>query len=161
MIIAKLTWTIQEGKDIENLLGRSGSYRGQDKKALEQALKTMAESHVKEKIELFKTMRTHLADDDVDNEEKRWILQDLKQATRDITKSLPSVPQKLDGCKVKELKRFWKLGVAFLICFLAFLWLFYAEYFGLSLLPLIGCAAFIVLKKSEAKCGKSCDTKIR
>jgi hypothetical protein len=161
LIIAKLTWTIQEGKDIENLLGRSGSYRGQDKKALEHALKTMAENHVKEKIELFKTMRAHLAEDDVDNEEKRWILQDLKQATRDITAALPSVPQKLNGCKVKELKRFWKVGGVFVSCFLAFLWLFYAGYFGVSLLPLIGCAAFVILKKTGTECDRSCDTKIR
>ena len=161
LIIAKLTWTIQEGKDIENLLERSGSYRGQDKKALEQALKSMAENHVKEKIDLFKTMRTHLAEDDVDNEERRWILQDLKQATRDITKSLPSVPQKLNGCKVKELKRFWKVGTVFFTCFLGFLWLFYAEYFGLSLLPLLGCAVFVVLKRTEAGCDRSCDAKIR
>ena len=161
LIIAKLTWTIQEGKDIENLLGRSGSYRGQDKKALEHALKTMAENHVKEKIDLFKTMRAHLAEDDVDNEEKRWILQDLKQATRDITAALPSVPQKLNGCKVKELKRFWRVGAVFVSCFLAFLWLFYAEYFTLSLLPLIGCAAYVVLKKTGTECDRSCDMKIR
>ncbi|XP_028393551.1 coiled-coil domain-containing protein 18-like [Dendronephthya gigantea] len=161
LIIAKLTWTIQEGKDIENLLGRSGSYRGQDKKALEQALKTMAENHVKEKIDLFKTMRAHLAEDDVDNEEKRWILQDLKQATRDITKSLPSVPQKVGECTIKELKQFWKIGAVFLSCFLAFLWLFYAEYFGMSLMPLIGCATFVVLKKTGTESNRRCDTSIR
>jgi hypothetical protein len=143
------------------LLERSGSYRGQDKKALEHALKTMAENHVKEKLELFKTMRAHLAEDDVDNEEKRWILQDLKQATRDITAALPSVPDKLSGCKVKELKRFWKIGAIFAVCFLAFLWLFYAEYFGLSLVPVIACATFVAFKKTGAGCDKSCDTKIR
>lgn len=124
-------------------------------------MKTMAENHVKEKIELFKTMRAHLAEDDVDNEEKRWILQDLKQATRDITKSLPSVPQKVGGCTIKELKRFWKVGAVFLSCFLAFLWLFYAQYFGLSLLPLIACAAFVAFKKTEKESGRACDTSIR
>ena len=161
LIIAKLTWTIQEGKDIENLLQRSGSYPGQDKKALEQALKTMAENHVTEKLELFKTMRAQLAEDDVDNEEKRWILQDLKQATRDITKALPSVPQKLAVCKVKDLKRLWKLAAVFATCFLAFLWFFYAEYFALSLLPLSGCAAFLVLKKTGNENERSRDSSIR
>ena len=153
LITAKLTWTIQEGKDIENLLGRSGTYRGQDKKALEHALKKMAEDHVKEKLDLFKSMRAQLAEDDVDNEEKRWILEDLKQATKDITKALPCVQEDF----MIECKGVWKLRMVFLTCVVAFLWLFYGKYYGLSLLPVLGCAAFIAFKKTETECNISRD----
>lgn len=159
LIIAKLTWTIQEGKDIENLLGRSGTYRGQDKEALGQALKKMAEDHVKEKLELFKSMRAHLADEDVDSEDKRWILEDVKQATKDITKTLPGVPR--SNCLVGECKGVWKLGVVCMTCVVAFLWMFYGKYYGLSLLPLAICVVFVVPTDTGTKYEMSCDVSWR